>query len=337
LGTLGGPNSEVDGDNGRNLFVGGADTASGTHRAVIFRPNGTIVDLGQPDSWAADMNHAGIAWYRGQSFRLPQPRWAAADYVRRINDRGDAAGIVFDQNGHAHPTVWIRLAFVHVLPIPHGYTDAEVLGINDLGELVGDASVASNGPDGVEQDAWQWWENGANHPLRPDYRGGIEQANVVNNRGWAGGGLDYGGKIGLWPAVWRNGTLTRLGPTGPGIQYGFAYGGDQTGDYVGNAIYSPTDQHLHVFLTHIGTHTLYTLPPLSGNLADRSNAHAVIPHLGRLGTVVGGDSTTPDGNDHATLWTCAWRQAIRPPTAGQTQAAPTYRPAAHMTPAELTH
>jgi hypothetical protein len=102
--------------------------------------------------------------------------------------------------------------------------------------------------------------------------------------------------------------------TGRRIQFGFAYGGDQVGDYVGTAAYSPTDFSTHVFLTRVGAHVLYTLPPLSGKLADASNAHAVVPNLWADGTVVGGDSTTSSGNDHATLWTCAWNQAARPPS-----------------------
>jgi hypothetical protein len=337
LGTLGGANSGIDGDNGRDTFVGEADSASGERRAVLFRPDGTIVDLGEPNAVASDMNSGGIvvgdanvltpqqfsfAWYHGRAVRLRLSRWATTSHVRRVNGWGDAAGSVFDRQGHSHPAVWIRLSFVHVLPIPRGYTDAEVLGINDRGEMVGDASAPSNNPDGFEQDAWWWREDGSNGALRPDYRGGGEQANVVNERGWAAGGLDYGGKIGLWPAVWRDGTLTRLGPTGPGIQFGFAYGGDEIGDYVGNAAYSPSDQYAHVFLTHIGSHVLYTLRPLSGNLRDPSNAHAVIPDVSGLGIVVGGDSTTANGNDHATLWTCAWKQVIRPAATSSGAAAP---------------
>jgi probable HAF family extracellular repeat protein len=325
LGTLGGSQSEIDGDNGRDTFVGSAQDASGHDHAVLWPLGGSIVDLGQPNAWAADMNNAGVvvgdawtrstgqyafAWYDGRAIRLHEPSWASGDYVRRINDHDDAAGIVFGPHGHAHPAVWEHLTFLKVLPVPAGYSDAEVLGINNSGEVVGDASHAK-AP--YEQDAWGWREDGSNGPLEPDHTGGFGEANTVNERGWAAGGTDYGGKLGLWPTVWRRGSLVRLGPTGPGFQYGFPYGGDNSGDYVGGAAYSIDDNYLHVMLAHIGEHVLYTMPPLSGNLDDRSNAHAVLATTPDMGTVVGGDSTTSDGGDHATLWTCAWQQAVPQP------------------------
>lgn len=326
LGTLGGENSEIDGDNGHDTFVGAAEDASGRSHAVLWPIGGSVVDLGEPNAWAADMNSAGVvvgnaqansphqfafAWYDGQRSRLPEPGWASGDYVRRINDNDDAAGIVFGRHGHAHPAVWLHLSFLRVLPIPPGYSDAEVLGINDDGEMVGDASHST---PPYEQDAWWWRQDGSNGPLEPDHTGGFGEANTVNERGWAAGGTDYGGRIGLWPAVWRHGSLVRLGPTGPGFQYGFPYGGDNVGDYVGGAAYSIDDNYLHVMLAHLGEHVLYTMPPLSGDLGDRSNAHAVLPGVPGLGTVVGGESTTADGNDHATMWTCAWAQAVPQPS-----------------------
>jgi hypothetical protein len=325
-----GANGNIIGDNSRDTFVGSLDIGSVHRRAMLFRADGTTLNLGLPDAYAVDMNSSGIvvgnaeadgpdqyafAWYHGRAVRLPRPSWATGDVVRRINDRGDAAGFVIDRKGHTHPAVWIRLTFVRVLPIPPGFADAEAHAINGRGEIVGIASAPSNGPDGVEQDAWRWHENGSNAPLRPDYRGGFEQAWALNNRGWAGGGLDYGGKPGLFPAVWRNGSLIRLGPTGSQPQFGLVYNGDEHGDYVGSAAYSPTDKQEHNFVTRIGTHVLYTMRPLSGNLQDFSGAFTVIDNDGAYGTVVGGYSASADGTPHATLWTCAWQQVTRPPAA----------------------
>jgi uncharacterized membrane protein len=319
-----GVDGNINGDNGRDAFVGWGMNRSGEQRALVFHADGTRVDLGVNDAVATGMNRAGIvvgigqigtphqyafAWYHGRVLRLPEPGWATTDAVQRINDRGDAAGAIVDRHGHTHPAVWIRLAFVRVLPIPHGFTDAVAHNINNRGELVGFAASPS------EQVAWWWREDGTNGPLRPSYRGGFSEAWVVNSRGWAAGGLDYGGKIGLWPAVWRDGSIVRLGPTGPGVQFGLTFSGDEHGDYVGVAAYSPSDNHLHSFMTRIGAHVLYTLRPLSGNLADVSQAVAVIPHVGSLGTVVGGFSARADGSLAPTLWTCAWQQVIRPPAA----------------------
>ena len=68
--------------------------------------------------------------HQGQPVKLPVPGWATGSYVRRINDTEDAVGAVFDQQGHSHPTVWRHLFDARVLPIPHGFTDAEILGVN---------------------------------------------------------------------------------------------------------------------------------------------------------------------------------------------------------------
>jgi len=57
--------------------------------------------------------------------------------------------------------------------------------------------------------------------------------------------------------------------------------------------------------------------PLSGDLSDRSNAHAVVPaHRGMPGVAVGGASATSNGDYHATVWTCAFQQAFTPSVAG---------------------
>jgi hypothetical protein len=59
---------------------------------------------------------------------------------------------------------------------------------------------------------------------------------------------------------------------------------------------------------------MLTMLPLSGDLNDPSNAHAAVPaYMGQPGIAVGGDSTTATGEDHATVWTCAFRQTVAPP------------------------
>jgi probable HAF family extracellular repeat protein len=170
LGTLGGPNSEVDGGNRRGDFVGAADTADGHTRAVAWL-GGRIVDLGV-DGWGAAINEARLvvgnsdsgafSWYRGTVRTLPMPSWAVGSYVRRVNESGTASGAVYTASGVSVPVVWLGLARVRALPVPAGFTDGEGLGINDAGDVVGDVSSDS------EQVAWEWDENGTSHALAPE-------------------------------------------------------------------------------------------------------------------------------------------------------------------------
>lgn len=327
MGTLGGSNSEIDGASATGTFVGAADTADGDTRPVLW--NGTsIVDLGLHHGWAAAVNGDGVvvgntdstpgafAWQAGRSWSLPVPAPYTSSYVRRINSRGDASGSVTDAAGTTYPAVWERLRTLHQLGIPAGYDGAEALGVNDRGDAVGDAWNSS------EDVAWEWPAGGGSYELAPIYHNGFSEANVINTRGTAGGGMDFGGQLGLWAGVWRNGGFEQLGQFDVDPNFSFAFGGDEADDYVGGGSYSLDDPYLHVFLSKPGLHQLLTMPPLSGNLHDRSLAHAVVPPHGTVtGTTVGGGSTTATGDRHATLWTCAWQQAQpAPPAEG---AAPT--------------
>ncbi len=321
MGTLGGANSEIDGANRVGDWVGSADNPNGEGRPVLWH-DGTILDLGEPDGWAADVTNAGVvvgntdvdgsnprafAWARGTARDLPIPAWADGSFVRRINARDDAAGALYSANGVSVPTVWQRLTHVRVLPMPDGFTNGEGLGINGAGDVVGD--VWNENAD----VAWEWRPDGSNGALQPEYAEGFSQANVVNDRGWAAGGLDFGGQLGLWAAVWRRGTVTKLGQLGEDENFSFAFGQDQTGDYVGGGTYTIDDPYLHVFITHLGLGKLLTMLPLSGDQADSSNAHAAIhAYEGEPGVAVGGASTTSTGDLHATVWTCAYQQAFAP-------------------------
>jgi uncharacterized membrane protein len=279
--------------------------------------------LGETDGFAGDVTNAGVVvgvanadtasssafwWYRGAAHLLPTPSWAISSSARRINQHNDAVGTLTRKDGSSVPVEWRDLRTVRVLPLPVGALSGEAAGINDSGDIVGDVSTDS------AEIAWEWGHGGSSHALQPEYRQGFSQANVINDRGWVGGGLDFGGRFGLWASVWRNGSVSKLGQFGSDLNFSFAFGGDQIGDYVGAATYTIDDQFLHVFLTRAGSGTLRTLMPLSGNLLDRSNAHAVVPSYGGQGVAVGGDSDIGNGDIHATVWTCAFQQALRPPS-----------------------
>ena len=331
MGTLGGQNSEIDGANSLGDWVGSAQDSHGENRAVLWH-DGVIRDLGESEAWAADITDAGVVvgnsdvngafdWSHGVARPLPLPAWATGSYVRRINQHDDAVGAVGSADGSSFPIEWRRLTRPRLLPVPAGFDGGEALGINDAGDIVGDVSSA----DGVV--AWEWDHDGTSRPLPPEYPNGFSEANVVNDRGWAAGGLDFGGQIGLWAAVWRKGGVEKLGQLGADQNFSFVFGEDQQGDYVGGGTYTIDDPSFHVFVTHVGMGRLLTMLPLSGDQADRSNAHAVVPSYdGQSGIAVGGDSTTASGEDHATVWTCAYQQAFVPDpgvTSPSTAAGPT--------------
>src|SRR5262249_16196947 len=122
--------------------------------------------------------------------------------------------------------------------------------------------------------------------------------------------------IGLWAATWQHGSVSKLGTFGTEPNFSFAYGEDELGDYVGSGTYDASIGFTsHVFVTRAGSGTMLTLLPLSGNVYDSSNADAIIPgYMGHPGIAVGGYSATRSGDTHATVWTCAFRQAFPPPT-----------------------
>jgi uncharacterized membrane protein len=327
LGTLGGANSEIDGANRLGTWVGSAQNAHGVDTPVIWH-DGQIQTLGESDGWAADITNAGVvvgnagvdraiptafSWYRGTARALPVPDGATSGSVRRINQHDDAVGSLFTSDGSSVPVEWQRLRTVRILPLPAGFTVGDALGINDAGDIVGDVGNADT------EVAWEWGHDGSSHALQPEYASGFSQANLINDRGWAAGGLDFGGQFGLWAATWHGGSVSKLGQFGADLNFSFAFGQDQLGDYVGGGTYSIDDPYLHVFVTRAGSGELRTMLPLSGNLADPSNAHAAVPaYMGQPGIAVGGDSTTSGGDDHATVWTCAFRQAFAPPTGSVT-------------------
>ncbi len=317
MGTLGGANSGINGSNSVGTWVGGAEDSSGTEIPVLWR-NGVMHAIGHAGGLASDVNNRGVVvgnvdagafwWNGGSEHLLPTPEGTSGSTARRINEHNDAVGTLSLADGNSSAIEWIHLRTPRLLPTPDGFS-SDAFGINNAGDIVGDI-----GNDSTEI-AWEWGHDGSSHALQPEYPNGLGQANLINNRGVAAGGLDFGGQLGLWAATWRHGTVTKLGTFGPEPNFSFAFGQDELGDYVGAGTYSPDDPYLHVFVTRAGSGTMLTMLSLSGNLDDRSNAHAIIPtYMGQPGIAVGGYSTTSSGDTHATVWTCAFRQAFPPPT-----------------------
>ena len=236
--------------------------------------------------------------------------------MRHLNAHHDAVGSVTASDGVTRPALWTGLVRLRILPTPAGYDAGEAVAITDDGLVYGDVSNSVTGA----QQAWQWSLGGRSRPLGFDYgnQTGYAGATVVSNEGDVGGYLDFGGQAGLWAAVWHHGVAQKLGQIGSDLNFSVVYGGDNSSDYTGIATYEPDFVYgLHAFVTHVGLHKLLTLMPLSGNALDPSNAHAVqrdVPGYGS-GVTVGGESATPDGDVHATVWTCALQQGFTPPQA----------------------
>lgn len=319
LGTLGGTSSEILEANARGMWVGSSRTAEGVNRAVIWGPGG-IRDLGtrKGESEGDDINNRGIVvgnqssrepdigrafiWRRGVLRNLPTLPGGGGTFVRRLNERGDATGSATDRQGIEHPVVWLRGRHLVKLPVPAGYLGAYGMAVNDRGDVVGGAFKPR------KLVAWGWDKDGSNHPLAEIDLHGFSQANVLDNRGRAAGISDFGGNPGAQASLWQDGRERSLGVFGDS-DFSFALGTNGQGDYVGVGDYFLGAGEGHVFLTSASWHgPLRTLMPLSGDPSDESGAHAATG-----GNVsVGGHSYTADGEKHATVWTCAYKQAFVP-------------------------
>jgi uncharacterized membrane protein len=319
MGTLGGSTSEIIETNGRGLWVGSSRTAEGVNRAVLW-DDGKIADLGvEGDAWASDVNNSGVIvgngkesedfttgrafiWRRGVATELSGLAPDSPTFVRRLNNRGDATGSAVDGEGTERAMVWQAGRAPMALAMPRGYLGAYGMAINDRGDVVGGAYKED------QLIAWGWDSDGGNHPLAELDRQGFSQANVLDNQGRAAGLSDFGGNPGAQAALWRDGDERNLGTFGDS-DFSFALGTNHQGDFVGLGAYYLGDDRDHVFLTSASsTGPLRTLMPLSGDPNDGSGAHAVTGG----NVTVGGHSDTATGEEHATVWTCAYQQAFVP-------------------------
>jgi uncharacterized membrane protein len=313
LGTLAGGRSVAFDIGPDGEIVGSATDADGRPRAVRWI-GGRIEPLPVPgDSFALDVNRRGIVGdyaahdgeprpflYRdGRVTDLPLLPGAIGGVARRINASGQIAGWVVGADGHEHAVIWTR-GRIRDLGVPAGYTDGYAMAINDRGQVGGAVYNAATGdPVAVR------WTRG-HFELLPSLGGlGRGQVNVLDQRGRAAGFAET--ESSAMAAVWdRTGTVRGLGYF-PGGDLSLAFGTDDHGNYVGTANYFPGERGGHVFISR-GDGPLMTLRPLSGNpITGSSGAHGIDRHGN-----VAGSSATGDGAEHATLWTCAFKQAFVP-------------------------
>jgi hypothetical protein len=231
-------------------------------------------------------------------------------YVRRLNDRGDVAGSATDAEGVERPVMWRHGREPVELGLPAGAEWGYAQGINERRQLVG---LVIGGPHGDGQ-AWLWEPDGSGRALGGEPFGpgdpGVSAANVIDDRGRAGGGFGSNIASQHFAAVWPGNSrrLFGFGGDSAGI-----FGSNGDGDFVGVAKSEPGGAN-HVLLVRAGGRAL-TLMPRSGDWADVATAHGVTERDRGDVTVAGRSPAVPGGPSQATLWHCAYRQAFPPPVA----------------------
>lgn len=217
-----------------------------------------------------------------------------------INNRGQVAGFAEttseDSGCPPHriqlPVLWEN-GTPQPLPTVDNDPDGEALGINDIGQAVGESANCSQSVIHAVS-----WENGSASQL-PDFGTGAiawannDQGQIIGIVGSADGTTEYA-------ALWQNGVLTNLG-TLPGDFAAIGTGINNRGQVVGSTLDSSFSWS-HGFIWQNGVMTdLNTLFPASSNLyATMANKINERGQISGMAIVLSG----PDaGNIHAFLAT----------------------------------
>lgn len=228
LGVLpGGIYSSAYGINDAGKIVGMAYDASGALKTVQWNNGQIAVIPGLSPSAASvpyDVNDVGqiagtlevggqddgIYWdAQNNAFKLPGLPGVAASWVRAnaINSSGLLVGRAQEggPNLYAHAVIWNTNSFQTDLGFMGGGTYSEAFGINDLGQVVGVASIAN-----TNQHAFLW-QNGQFTDLSTWTGGGVSSRAYAIN--------DSGQIVGLnknVASIWEAGTVKAL-PMPPGV------------------------------------------------------------------------------------------------------------------------
>lgn len=174
LGTLGGAESVVTAINNRGQIVGYSTVPAGELHAFLFE-NGVMTDLGTP----------------GETSR-------ALD----INERGAIAGAI-TSGFRSQAVVWDRGTVVELGTLPGGHSSSAV-GINQRGEVVGDADIASGAPRSF------YWRAGTmvDIGIATVGDGSLALAIAINDRGQIIGLTDASGRTRGY--FWDDGVIVPL-------------------------------------------------------------------------------------------------------------------------------
>lgn len=285
----------------RGRVVGTSSAPDGTTHAVLWQPDGTVVDLGAPGqgSIAHAINRHGVVAGQVSTPSGPQAVvWRDGVVVplgdlgggyttataagRTINDAGQVAGTWYTPEG-TRAFRWDD-GEVTVLPTPDGSTQTYPIAINERGDVL--VGVVTSAP-GATALVWEG-DGDVVELVGPD--GQDVAARAINDRGDVTGSLPSAGGS-LHAFLHRRGTATDLGTLGGAESAGEAL--NRRGQVVGYSSLADMPGTTRAALWDGGR--VLDLGGLDGgNLA-------VPLDLDDCGRVVG-YGTDADGNQHALLW-----------------------------------
>ncbi|MDX6308582.1 MAG: hypothetical protein QOI06_1628 [Nocardioidaceae bacterium] len=315
---FGGHFSFADGVNAAGTVAGSAFLPSGRGRAVVWQ-HGTATNLGvvapYDESFAHGIGDDGTVVgeldfksrkaapfiFSGGRMRILPGLGGDFGYAAGINSRGTIVGTASDADGFPHAVVWTH-GGRHVvdLGIARGDESSFGSGINDANVVVGDSDAA----DQSERPAV--FVHGQVEVLTGDTsrHGAAEDVNIegrIVGDAFLPDGTQHAITWGRHKYHGRDlGTL-------PGGTFAALVSIDDHGRAVGAGNIGAVPHQNHAVLWP-GSGPLLALRPLSGHFR---RDFAVARKLGTRGQAVGASQTT-SGEVHATVWTCAERQAFLP-------------------------
>jgi probable HAF family extracellular repeat protein len=297
LGTLGGSNSFINwgGINDHGDAVGLAETS-------VPDPNGEDVC-----GFGTQLTCRPFIWQAGQMSALPT-LGGNNGQASAINSRGQVVGVAenstpdstcvdTNQVFQTKPVIWNNGVPQELSPAS-GDPDGIALGINDLGQTVGNTGICGilfgTGPHAV------LWDNGSAVEL-PNLGGNAAFAVpfAINNQGHIVGGSNSPDGSTFYAVLWQNRTIIKLG-TVPGDFAAFASGINDKRQVVGTSF--DANFNLRAFIWQNGVMTdLNKLFPVNSNLyATMANKINSRGQISGMATVLSGPNA---GQIHAFLAT----------------------------------
>jgi probable HAF family extracellular repeat protein len=300
LGTLpGGYGASARAINNVGQVTGTASDASGASQQVIWT-DGTMIMAPALASWTTPeaindsrqvvgtmlmgtMFADGILWDpSGQAFVLPPVPGGYADWVTAhdINASGVIVGRSRDAALRDHCVLWQGTTLIRDLGFIGSGNYCDAYGINDLGDIVGNANTVSGA-----QPRGFLWRNGSFTQLV-----GVASAAVdINNSGL------IAGTNGGIAAVWRNGVIETLPALAGGTVYNHVTDLNNNGDVVGYG-QSPSGVHMDTPILWRGG-TAIDLGRWPGGTESRAYG------MNDNGQIVGEGNLVDGGPGHALMWT----------------------------------
>ena len=299
LPDVGGPHTGAADVNERGQVAGWSNIGTESH-AVLWQPDGTVVDLGTPgaSSEATGLNRLGAV--AGNSFPPDGPvravvwrhgvmrdmgdlggGWSnVATPGPSINDVGQVAGTSVDMWGMERAYRWHDGVMTTLPPLPYGseWSGSSARGINRWGHVLGT----------TEGTAVLWGDAGAARV--PGLGGTFVSPTDFNDRGQVAGSAETADGA-VHAFLSQGGTVVDLGTLGGRNSEATAL--NRRGQVVGSSAVGSDPYEVHAVLWDRGE--VIDLGTLGGTT---SIAH----DINRRGEIVGW-SVDEDGVEHAVMWT----------------------------------